>query len=487
MRIPRWNVLVSGLLVLLYAVLTLQTAWQHEPWRDEAQPWLVARDTSLPELFGELRYEAHPGLWYLILFPFAKLGFPYITVGIVHWLLAVVTVALFLWKAPVPWLTKVVFIFSYYMFWQYVIDIRPYVVGILLLFLIAWMYPRRFDRPIRYAGLIFLLFNSNVHSVVIGAAVAGAFAWEAWKGKKLNPRVVAALALMGLGVIALGLQVGFAPPPDNMYEGRHILQYKPINIPNAIKDTFYIGCGPAEYLYAPAIITLLVCLLALADRPVPLLIVLAHLAWLFFLMARVTPGIRHNGLILAALFFAFWIAPACDAPRKPWFQKWVAWLPEYRARVLAAMTALTVAFMISSGHGFRMHYLERKLDYSGCKVLADFLKANPVLLQFPIAAHRHAHLASALPYLPGVKFWYAGLGQFATYVHQDIRHTQADTLPQAEIMRRIEKQFLPPAPVLALLSSPLDPVAYPLYRLIFKVDNTVFGSDEAFYLYARGL
>ena len=50
----------------LYAILLAVVLWKHEPWADEAQAWLIARDCSGVELlFQRLRYEGHPGLWYL--------------------------------------------------------------------------------------------------------------------------------------------------------------------------------------------------------------------------------------------------------------------------------------------------------------------------------------------------------------------------------------------------------------------------------------
>ena len=48
----------------------------HEIWRDEAQAWLIARDTPLKDLFSVLKHEGHPAGWFLLLMPFAKAGLP---------------------------------------------------------------------------------------------------------------------------------------------------------------------------------------------------------------------------------------------------------------------------------------------------------------------------------------------------------------------------------------------------------------------------
>lgn len=76
----KWNCLALASYLLLNGVLL----WCYDPWRDVAQAWLIARDLSVPELFAQLRYEGHPCLWYLLLMPFAKLGFPYPPCGVDH-------------------------------------------------------------------------------------------------------------------------------------------------------------------------------------------------------------------------------------------------------------------------------------------------------------------------------------------------------------------------------------------------------------------
>jgi hypothetical protein len=61
------NPLLVGVLgVYTVAVAVLVT--RHEPWFDEAQAWLLARDTApLTLVTDALRYEGSPGLWHLTL------------------------------------------------------------------------------------------------------------------------------------------------------------------------------------------------------------------------------------------------------------------------------------------------------------------------------------------------------------------------------------------------------------------------------------
>ena len=72
----------------------------HEQWRDEANVWLMARELSPLSLFGEIKYQGHPCLWYLLMMPFAKAGLPFETISFVSYTIMAVTAGLFLWKAP---------------------------------------------------------------------------------------------------------------------------------------------------------------------------------------------------------------------------------------------------------------------------------------------------------------------------------------------------------------------------------------------------
>src|SRR5215469_18650132 len=65
-RVDRYAWIITTMFFLLGANLLLH----HEMWRDEIQDWLLARDSnSVPRLFANLKYEGHPGLWYLLLMP----------------------------------------------------------------------------------------------------------------------------------------------------------------------------------------------------------------------------------------------------------------------------------------------------------------------------------------------------------------------------------------------------------------------------------
>lgn len=126
---------------------------------------------------------------------------------------------------------------------------------------------------------------------------------------------------------------------------------------------------------------------------------------------------------------------------------------------------------IAMPFGIRMHTLDRKYDFSGAKRMAQFIISNG-LDKYPIA-----------PYFPNKRFWYAGIGKYVTYIKQNQAHIIGHKMPYPETLARIDKAFPNPSSVLILLDAPIDLSGSKKYTFLYKVDSTVFGSDERFYLY----
>jgi hypothetical protein len=206
-----------------FAALTLLAIWvlaigaSHEPWFDEAQAWLIARDSGLYDLLAHrVRYEGTPGLWHVILWIVIRLGLPYSKLYLLSASLGIGAAAIVLWRAPFPPWMRVGIIFSYFFAYQFSVLARSYSVDLVLVPLLALWYPRRTEQPLRYAVTIGLLANLNAHGFVAAAALGMELAWQLFKQRKLPPqRALVALALSGaLGLFAL---ICAWQPADNGY------------------------------------------------------------------------------------------------------------------------------------------------------------------------------------------------------------------------------------------------------------------------------
>ena len=178
--------LFNIIIMIIYACISFILILYHENWRDEAQAWMLARDLNIFELILQLKYEGHFILWFLILMPFAKLGFPYITTNIISWLICLLSVILILWKSPLKKYQKILFVFSAPMIYLYSVISRPYCLIPLAISLIACFYKDRKEKPIRYILSIVLLANTHVIMLGMVGVLLLEFFIECFKERKNN-------------------------------------------------------------------------------------------------------------------------------------------------------------------------------------------------------------------------------------------------------------------------------------------------------------
>jgi hypothetical protein len=91
----------------VYLLVCGPLALNHAMWIDEAQAFLLARDShSLRELIYNLRYEGHPPLWHLLLYGVTRVFVSYHALQVFHLLLAATTVFLVARWSPLPWAAR---------------------------------------------------------------------------------------------------------------------------------------------------------------------------------------------------------------------------------------------------------------------------------------------------------------------------------------------------------------------------------------------
>ena len=162
--------IINWLIFIMYAVVNLILLLKHEPWRDEIHAWLMSKTFSLPELISASRFDGHPILWHLILMPFAKLGFPIITLNIISYLILLISVWILLFKINLSTFFKAIIIFTIPFTYTFSVISRNYCLVLLFFMLIAAIYKKRNEYPIYYSILIALLVHT--HSLTWGI-VAG--------------------------------------------------------------------------------------------------------------------------------------------------------------------------------------------------------------------------------------------------------------------------------------------------------------------------
>lgn len=183
---PRQHLTTVFLSVILaiYTLGEVFLAFRHEPWRDESQAWLIARDASLPDLFGHvLADEGHPALWYLLLMPFAKLGAPYQTMTAVSLTVTLIAmIALFIADIPL-WVKSLVPFTPLTVYYLPVLS-RSYCLVALVCALIIACYPNRLRHPWVFASLLALPFQIHVWMFGFAGMLFLLFAWDLRRARR---------------------------------------------------------------------------------------------------------------------------------------------------------------------------------------------------------------------------------------------------------------------------------------------------------------
>ncbi len=174
----RWLSLGVALAFLALAAFAMSS---HELWRDEAESWLIARDSSsLPELFRHVRYEGHPGLWFAFLFVLSRVTTSPVAMQLLHLGIATAVVWTFARYAPFSPLQRVLFAFGYFPLYEYGVVSRDYGLGVLFLFgacAVISAKPRRFSALVL---LLALVPQANIFAAILGFALGLVVLLDPW-------------------------------------------------------------------------------------------------------------------------------------------------------------------------------------------------------------------------------------------------------------------------------------------------------------------
>lgn len=219
----------EAIVLSLYTILVGCVTYYHEPWSDEAQAWLIARDSSLHDIFlKRLHYEGTPGLWHLLLWIFCRLHMSY---AAMHWataLIGVGAVYILLRYSPFPPLVRATLSFTFPLVFQTAIIARSYSLVPPLAFLVCIVLTARRNRPLAFAILVGLLANTSLIAFLLALGLVPLYLLRLAKTDKLPSRrslLISGSALTLLFLFALYTAV---PAPDISFEPGKRLASHPV-------------------------------------------------------------------------------------------------------------------------------------------------------------------------------------------------------------------------------------------------------------------
>ncbi len=476
-RLAKWLALAC------FAVLTSLLVAHHEPWRDEADAWLVARDQSVLGVLRLAGYSGTPCLWYFVQMPFAKLGFPYETQGILNLVIMFLAAAVFVFRAPLPLVPKLVLLFGYHLSFEYAVVARNYGLGILLLFLVAASDKERFVRPLRYGLLLALLANVSAHFFMVSGVLCAFWLFELFRRERA-PALFLGPAIAALGILATFAQL--LPARDGQFPPGLFTTFVPVRLLAPYRTLF--PYGESYWRAAVSIATFALPLLYLATRPRALLLFSAcYTCLLYIFVFKHGGGAWHYGLVLIVLIASLWIGEESPEnltnPLARALRIDRARLPVVRTGAYAVLSA--GVFLSWMFVGAPSWMLEMNEEFSEARSMAHYLRAEH-LERRRIAAHMVV-AESLLPYLPGKSFYYPSLGKYGTHLDWDRRYYENFNMPVTDAVEATKRHFAdwrnPADPVLLLLNQPLPEAADHGYRLVHKTPGKPWRAGESFFLY----
>lgn len=222
--------LINIIIFILFAVLTFIVGIHHEPWADEAQAWLIARDCTIPEMIVHvLKYEGHPLLWFVILRFLNFLHFPYSSLFVAAWGAVCVGVYLILFKSKLPPIIKYLFPFSYFIFYQSAVVARNHSLVFPFLAAIAVFYRKRLEHPYIYSLLLVLTASISAYSFVIAFVLLCFFIVDIIRKKScyLKSLIPPFLVIVSMMLTALYL---IKPADYNYSFGINLMRLNPFRI-----------------------------------------------------------------------------------------------------------------------------------------------------------------------------------------------------------------------------------------------------------------
>ena len=177
---------VRTLIFIAYMAVVVVVMCFHEPWFDEAQSWLIARDSSFADLLTlRPHYEGHPPLWTLLLSIPAKTGIPY-EIGLkgVQILCTALLGGWLIFRAPFSKLAVFLLPFTYFLCFQYGVTSRPYALLCMALFMVAHYWKQSDSKPSdtwKLALSLVLLCAISAYGIALAAGFALAWIWRVAK------------------------------------------------------------------------------------------------------------------------------------------------------------------------------------------------------------------------------------------------------------------------------------------------------------------
>ena len=433
----KWNIIIT----LIYAIVTfIITVFFHEKWRDEAQAWLIARDLDIIGIIKQMSFEGHPPLWHLILMPFAKLGFPYITESIISWGVMVIAVWIFLNKSPLKKETKILILLTAPIIYLYPSIARNYCLIPLALALIAMYYPNRKEKMLGYCLSVLLLAYTHVLMLsMVGILYLFYFIDEIFYTKKTKAdkkKLIIAITISAIGLICLffillGSTTNNTEIPLNNNSTIVSISKVKLLIYSILGQLFGVIVNSKGFEIYFYIWLILLVLFQARKNLENLVIAFVTISWQIFIYLFIYgASYQKTSILLLIAVFIAWINSYNEKSiEENRFFVNINKIVRLGCLVILVLNAILGATEIN---------LDIKDNYSNAKDVAQYI--NKEIEKDSVFICINTSTASAvIPYTHGQKYWNPVSEEFFTYITWN--KSSLTNLGLDEIIEKVQKNF----------------------------------------------
>ncbi|MGC4041099.1 MAG: hypothetical protein QM710_10030 [Flavobacterium sp.] len=378
------------LLTAIYFAVSLLGILHHELWLDESQHWLLARDSnSVSGFIQNTRFEGHPLLWGFMLYAITRFTSDPFWMQFLHILIATGTVLVFLRKAPFGWLFKLLFIFGYFMVFEYSLISRNYNLGILFLFLACAFFEKRDQKFPLICLFLALAANSHLLFGIPAFALFLTLLLEQMQNRKLFKRhyVVGYLVFAG-GLILAYIQI-HSTDSSWLLEPIKALSFREriavglgsffkgiIAIPDFRTMHFWNtnliinGSKPVAIVLA-LLVYLLPLLLFFKNRKTLFFVYTALIGAQVFFFVTQRNAIRFHGMAFILIIIGLWIENYYHS-ESYWFREFL----NSRKLTLLKKPIIYSLLLIHFCSGIYAYSMDLNYPFTEAKNVADYLNTN---------------------------------------------------------------------------------------------------------------
>ncbi len=427
----------SSVVLFIYIFCISFIAYHHEAWGDEADSFLMVRDLSLFEIFSMIRYTGNGLTWYLLLYPFVKLGFGFEIQQIIHIFLASFIAFYFLFKSPFNLFINTLIIFSYPFGYEYAIISRCYSLGIIFLLIATNNYFKRNTYPFCFYIPIILAIYTNLYATIIASWLFVFSIYKDYKNKNFNNKNKLYILIT---IISYFLFIILMYPPSDGQLNDLVIGKKMSIIPNILKDILLsLFCFPssnppyfigilfllAEVLYIFFVFFYFKSIFKLSNKENFYFSLFTYISLLLFLLIIRSCGTRHSAHLFVTLILSFWLikkaSPKFTLAKNKFYKYFIFFV-----------------LPLSVFSTFSYYYLDFKYPFSNSKKIAKNI--NKLNINNTIYADNLFLTMTSLVYLKNHKnFFYISQNRIGSHMTWDNKYNKALNTKFPQIIKRIKK------------------------------------------------